>query len=498
MRSKKVVKNIFSSLLLQIISVICGFIVPKLIIESYGSSVNGLISSITQFLTYIILLESGIGPVIRAALYKPIANKNKQEIASILKQSEKFFRTIAYIFIIYLIALCIIYPIFMQNQFDSLFTISLILIISISTFSEYFFGMAYRMFLQADQKTYIVSGIQILTTILNTIMIVILIKMGFSIQIVKLVSTFIFVFRPILQNLYVKKKYDINFNVADKNYKLEQKWDGLAQHVAAVVHGNTDVAILTIFSTMKEVSVYSVYLLVVNGVKNLVQSFTGGIDATFGDMIAKNEMDTLNKSFKIYEAFYFTITTIVFICTILLIVPFIGVYTKGITDVNYVRPLFGALLVIAEFIHSVRLPYSSLTLAAGHFKQTKLGAWIEAIVNIVVSIVLVINYGIIGVAIGTLIAMFIRTVEFILHTSKHILKRSVWISFFRMLVIIIEVVIVYFVNLAVFNNLTILSYMSWIIYALEIFTITTVVVTAINYFIYNEEVDYMIKKINRR
>ena len=61
------------------------------------------------------------------------------------------------------------------------------------------------------------------------------------------------------------------------------------QHISFVVHTNTDVAILTIFSTMKEVSVYSVYLLIINGIKKIVESFSNGIDASWGDMIAKKE-----------------------------------------------------------------------------------------------------------------------------------------------------------------------------------------------------------------
>ena len=67
MRSKKAILNIISSLLLQVTTLICGFIVPKIIIEKFGSNVNGLVSSITQFLAYITLLEAGIGPVIKSA-----------------------------------------------------------------------------------------------------------------------------------------------------------------------------------------------------------------------------------------------------------------------------------------------------------------------------------------------------------------------------------------------------------------------------------------------
>src|SRR5699024_1696666 len=141
---------------------------------------------------------------------------------------------------------------------------------------------------------------------------------------------------------------------------IEQKWDGLAQHIAGVVHGNTDVTILTIFSTMKEVSVYTVYNLVVTGIRNLVTILSNSIDAAFGDMIARKEKDNLNKKFRMYELVYYTAITIIYSCTIVLIVPFVQVYTKGITDVNYTRNIFAYIFVFAYFIHAIKTPYNTL------------------------------------------------------------------------------------------------------------------------------------------
>ena len=297
MRSKKAIINICTSLFLQVITVICGFIVPKLIIGNYGSNVNGLVTSITQFLAYITLLESGFGPVVKSVLYGPIARKEKSKIEEILKSSEKFFRIISYIFIVYIIILCCILPFVLSKEFSILFSLSLIIIISISTFAEYYFGMTYRLFIQAEQKTYVINVIKIVTLIINTILIVILVHIGANIQIVKLGSAMIFILRPILQNLYVKKKYNIHLKDAKSGYKIKQKWDGLAQHIASVVHNNTDVVILTLFINTVEVSVYSIYALVVSGIRNLIQAFTGGIDASFGDMIAKGEKENLRRSF---------------------------------------------------------------------------------------------------------------------------------------------------------------------------------------------------------
>ena len=477
MRSKKAILNIVSSLMLQVVILISGFIVPKLIIEQFGSNVNGLISSITQFLAYITLLEAGIGPVIMSALYGPIARKDKKQIENILKAAEKFFRVIAIVFIIYLIILSVVYPMLVKSEFTFVYTMSLVIIISISTLSEYYFGMVYNLYLQAEQKTYVTSIIQTVTYILNTTIIIL-------------------VLRPIVQNIYVKKKYNINLKEADREYKLKQKWDGLAQHIASVIHSNTDITILTILAPIAEVSVYSIYMLVIKGINSIIQAFSGGIDASFGDMIAKGENEQLNKSFKTYELFYYTITTIAYACTIALIVPFVKVYTKNITDANYIRPVFATIMVMAEFTWAIRMPYSGITLAAGHFKETQKGAWIESLTNIIVSVILVFKFGIIGVAIGTLVAMLIRTVEFMYHTNKYILRRKQVTSIIRVTITMIELVVIVIISKFI-PEIEFTSYIEWIKYAIIILVISMAIVLPINLISYKADTKNLLNMLKR-
>lgn len=501
MRSKKALKNMIALIVLQLVSVICGFIIPKILISTFGSSVNGLVTSITQFLSYITLLDLGVGAVVKASLYKPIAENNNREIENILATSERFFKMIAKIFLIYIVILVIVYPILVKEEFNYMFTISLIIIIAVSSFAEYYFGITYKLFLQADQKTYIISIIQIVTTILNVIIVVVLAKLGTNIIILKLFSGLIYIVRPIFQNIYVKKKYKIHLENADGNYKLEQKWDGLAQHIACVVHNNTDIAVLTIFSNVLEVSVYSVYSLVINGLKRLIEAICNGIDASFGNMIAKNEIDILNKNYNIYEIVYLSAITIIYSCTLVLIVPFVEVYTYGITDVNYIRPLFAFIIVLSEYIYAIRAPYNSLTLVAGHFKEMKKGAWIEAIINLSISIILVFKLGIMGVAIGTLIAMSIRAVEFINYASKKILNRKTLVAWKKISISIIEVVINVTISLVLIKNIEFSNYKIWVFYAIIVLSISIFITFLINFVFYRnerKELKEKLKKIIKR
>ena len=83
--------------------------------------------------------------------YNTQINNNKKEISDVLKASEKFFKTISYIFIIYLLILAFVYPLIVSSEFGYFYTLSLVIIISISTFAEYYFGMTYKLYLQAKR-----------------------------------------------------------------------------------------------------------------------------------------------------------------------------------------------------------------------------------------------------------------------------------------------------------------------------------------------------------
>ena len=102
MKNKITLLNSISALFLQVVTIISGFIIPKIILLYFGSAVNGLVSSISQFLSYIALIEGGVTGVIYASLYKPLLDNDKTKISRILVTSKIFYRRIGYIFMAYL------------------------------------------------------------------------------------------------------------------------------------------------------------------------------------------------------------------------------------------------------------------------------------------------------------------------------------------------------------------------------------------------------------
>lgn len=493
MRRRKLILNTATSLILQITTIICGFVLPRMILNHFGSNVNGLVNSITQFLQIISFMELGIGAVVQSSLYKPIADNDNEQISRIIVSASNFFKKIAYALVIYIIILIFLIPHIIDIKYDFFYTMLLILSISISFFAQYYFGVVDRLLLNSDQKGYIHYIAQTVTLVLNTVACIVLMYMNQSIQIVKLCSSLIFLVRPIYLRIYVNKNYQIDRNIEYQEEPIKQKWNGIFHHIAYVILESTDNIVLTIFSTLDNVSIYSVYHLVVNGVKQLFLSLTGGIQALLGELIAKNETEELCKVFGWYEWLIHTFSVLIWGTTTMLIVPFISVYTKGITDANYIVPLFAVLISIANATHCLRIPYHTVILAAGHYKQTQYNYLIAALLNIIISILLVNYFGLIGVAVGTIVAMSYQTLWMMNYDSKYILN---WPKYKIIKQIIIDIIIcllysfVYLICPLVVDN-----YSSWLLLSVLVFITNIIISILINLLFYKNRVKQLVKKI---
>jgi len=490
--------NIFSSLALQIVSVICGLIVPRLLLGAFGSETYGATSSITQFLSYIALLEGGIGGVARAALYKPLADGDNKRISAVVNEIKKFFFFVGLAFFLYVVVLSLSFKTISHvESLDWFSSFLLVWVISFSTFLQYFVGLPYGLLLQADQKNYISAIFSIIAVILNTVLVFTLVKTNCSIIVIKFVSSIVFAIKPILQNIYVKKRYTIIATEKNKNV-LEQKWTGLGQHLAFFVHTNTDVVVLTIFGNLKMVAVYAVYNMVISNIQNLTSAFSSGMEALFGELYAKDEKEQLNNTFSYYETLISIMTIILFSTTGIMIVPFVKLYTRGINDTNYIVPAFALILLLSSVLFCLRLPYHSLVIAAGQFKQTRMASYGEALLNITLSIILVIKFDLIGVAIGTVVATTFRFLYYVSFLSKNIVGRPVWLFVKRLAINTTTFIIIMIIGYYVSSPMAINNNLEWIIISLLVVSISIAIATITNYFFYKDEVKAIFRRFGRR
>ncbi len=481
-RGKKTALNVSVALIDEVVALICGLILPRLMLRYFGSQYNGITTSITQFLQCIALLKSGIGGVTRFALYKPLAENDTEKISDIVSQTERFMKRIAIIFLFCTFVFASLYSFIISNEFEWWFSASLVIIISVSTFVQYYFGFTYQMVLIADQKQWIYLLGSIFTYIGNTLVSALLIMNGNTIHEVKLGSALVLIISPILINIYTKKKYNIIKRKAQKTDYISQRWDAVGHEVANFINNNTDVMVLTVFTNLFEVSVYSVYRLVMSGIQRLTSTFIATFAAAFGNMYALKQQEVFKGNFRIYETFIFISSTVVYSVTMVMILPFVTLYTNGVNDVEYIRPAFAFFISLAGLITCFRIPYQTIITSIGHYKQTRNGAFIEAAINIVSSIILVIKFGLIGVAVGTLLASIFRTVQYASYVNNNVMENTNKDFYIKAIIGLFDISL--FVAIFKISNVVCDSVSQWIIIAalsLILSTIITIVSFSIAY-----------------
>lgn len=496
MNKKEVKLNIFASFLLQIVTIISGFIIPKIILTLFGSEMNGLITSINQFLNYITLLEGGVSGVIMASLYKPIEERNIDKISGIVNATNHFFRTIGRIYIIYMVIVAFGYYFFTKSSFSYGFVASLVLILGMNLFVQYYFSLTYKVLLNASGKVYIVSLTQILIIIVNVILLVVIAEIYPQIHLIKLGSAVVFLLQPVMYTHFVKKFYKLDIHAEPDNVALSQRWDGFGQNLAFFIHSNTDVVLLTLFSGLLDVSVYSIYSLVVKGLKSMVISFSTAVVPSMGKILARGNKDEINSSVDMYEFGMDFVATLFFTCGVILIVPFVRIYTARIQDADYIRPLFGILLLLSEYVYCFRDPYVSISYASGHFKQTAKYAYMEAIVNILISVMLIRRLGLVGIAVGTLAAMLLRLFCSVYYLKKYILHRS-YRSFFKKIAVFWSSSFVIIVIFMLFVKGNPANYLQWIFLGAGSGFFTLAVLALCSYLFFRKEFCGFLQQIKK-
>lgn len=495
MRTKRFIYNSIYTAVLQVVTMLVGFVVPRVMLKSYGSEINGLVTSVNQFINYFTLVEAGLGSAAVYSLYNPLAQEDFSTVNSILAAARKFYIRAGYIFILLVIGLSLIYPIAKDSLVLSDLEIGiLVLIIGSSSAINFFTLSKYRVLLTADQKVYIISIASIAAIVLNTLIITILASFKISVVIVMFAALFSASLRSLILWMYVKKKYKyINYNVSPNASALNKKWDAFYLQVLGSIQVGVPLILATFCTTLKEVSIYSIYNMVIFGISGLLSIFISGLSASFGDVIARKEIKVLQKSYSEFEVVYYMIITFAYSVTMVMIMPFIKLYTQGINDINYFIPILGFLFVLNGLLYNIKTPQGMMVISAGLFKETRLQTTIQGIIVVLGGIVCVQLWGLPGVLIGSILANVYRDIDLMIFIPKNLTKLSIKISLLRIIRIFVASIIcvIPFFILDIKVN----SYLEWFLIASISAIYSILVVVSLNIIFDREIIRNVCKRI---
>lgn len=474
-RTKKLIKNSTFALILQFVTLLAGLITPKLMLDFYGSEINGLISSINQFISYFNLVEAGLASSAIYALYIPLADKSKKGLNEILAATNNYYKASGYIFVSLTLGLALIYPKFIiSKELSSLSMGILILILGTSGALEFFTMAKYRALLTADQKQYILSIASMISIILNTILIGILSYLKINIVMLRFICLFSVFSRSLILFIYVKHKYNyINYNVKPNYGALKNRYTVLINELFGTLHFGSPIAIITVFLSLKLVSVYSVFSLIIRGIDGIIVFFVTALSATFGEIVAKKEMNILKATYNEFEFIYYLILSTIYGCVMALIMPFIRIYTANINDTNYNLPLIGFLFVLTAVLANIYTPQAILVRATGAFREVRNQSIVQGGITLILGCIMTILLGMPGVFIASIISNIYRIIAIIFTVQKDILPFSVKLTIKRILRLVICLVIVCIsfpikeeTSILGLVNISLDNYLEWFLYAI--------------------------------
>jgi len=431
MKSKRAIFNVISNTLNKMTVLAFGVLIPKLYIDYFGSELNGLLSSITGIFIYLNLLEAGVGGAAIQALYAPLLYKDRNKVNGILAATHNYYRRSGIYFLACISVVAFIYPLIINSDIKYGTIVSVILLSASSFALHYFFQGKYGVLLSADNRGYILNLFDMFFITVGNLAKIILIIVGFDVIMVQAAFSFIVCIQVICIIAYVKRNYPgLDLSVKPDNEAISQKKSVLIHQIAGVVFNNTDVLILTFFCGLKIVSVYTIYNMIFSQAGVLPEVFANGLTTSLGQLYVENK-NKFKRLFAFFEVYYTMLFFITFIVAYLLILPFIKLYTIGVDDISYIDFELPFLFLIINLLSSARWPAIVMISIAGHFQQTQWRAVIETIMNLVISLALVTSMGMNGVLVGTIAALFFRTLEMIHYSNKNLLFRSSFVQIRR-------------------------------------------------------------------
>lgn len=480
-RTQKFALNSTTAALYQVVTMLLGFITPSLMISTYGSEVNGLVSSINQLISYISLVEAGLSGAAVYSLYKPLAEHDYNGVNGIVSAAKKFYIKTGYIFSAAALALGVVFALLKSTKsLSPLMVFTLVLLLSANGCVDFFVLARFRVILTADQRMYVISLLSTVQVIIRAVVIIISCKFRFHVLVLYAVALLPILIKIVVLYFYCKKNYPhLDFSAEPNIESLGRRYDVIYQQILGTVQTGAPTVIATVFLNLVTVSVYSVYNMVLNGISGVLNIFVSGLPAGFGELIAKKEYDNLRKTTSEFEVAYYYILSVVYGLTMALLLPFIEIYTRNFHDANYYIPSLAILMELNGICYSIKVPQSMLMISAGMYKEQRWRATAQAIIIVVGGVVLVQVFGLQGVIISSILSNLYRTIDLLIYVPNHITHNSIPRTARRILGVFVNAVIVCIPTFLIDYQPT--SYITWVGYAIVLGLYAVVVVGMITY-----------------
>lgn len=490
MRTRNGILNFITGYIFYFIIAVLGFVKVKVFISSLGQSLFALNQLYINVFSYLSIAEAGVGIAFTYRLYKLLAENDYESINSIFSGTKEIFKKIGIIICLIGFALSFFIPIFIKdNVFSNLYIYSTFILFVIKNVIDYFMFVP-RLVIQADQKLFKINlgvfGYRILEVIIE----IILLLNGVNYLIILIPSIFIRIFQNYRTNKKIYNHYPWLKIVENKDYSSKEDIKHMIVHrFVELVNNNTDIIILSTFVGSKAVAIYSSYNYLLKFASDTTSQIFNSLKDGLGNVIQTEEKakikDVINEFFVLFSF----LATIIIVSFYFILNDFINMWVgKEYVIGKTTLLLFLIILYYSISIRSITIIRTTL----GLFKETKIMVGIEALLNIILSIILVNIIGFDGVLIGTIVAFVLTNAWYLPYVVYKKLFDKEGLKLYMVKIIVNIVLTFIFIYLFQFIYPFIpkiyfkIKFLDWMIASVIFGLLIMMVVTIIYSFIYKE------------
>lgn len=426
-KGEKSFLNAVAALIQMAVTSIIGLFFNKTILSVYGSDYNGINSTVSQIINTLMIFEAGFSLASNVALFKPFSTKDYNGINEILSATKKRFIIIGLIVFLIGILLSMVYPFFATSAMPKI-TIGILMLTALIPITfNLSFSMKYRVLLLTDQKEYIISIITAVSYLVGNGLAIIFMRNGCSIVVARLIIMTFLLINYFLIIIICKKRYSfIDFSVTPNYKAIKGTNNVIVLKLTSVAYSSAPIIVLSMIPNLGAIlaSIYAVYKNIISVVRDTLTSITSSPRLSFGAVFSEGRIKDAEKLYSKYELVTCICVSIILGTTCLLFLPFVKLYTSGISDANYIDRLLAIIMLTTAAVEILHIPSGQMIQMKGDFKTSRSIQSIAFIVLIFSMIFGVYFFKLYGVVSSVLIAAIILAVCEIFYTNFRIFKRN--------------------------------------------------------------------------
>ena len=413
-RTAKSLRNARAALLFYFLNLLLQFFSRKIFLDYLGSEVLGLNTTAQNLLGFLNLAELGIGSAVAYNLYKPLFEGNRQAINEIVSIQGWLYRRVAYVVLAGACILMFFFPwIFAKAQVPLGYAYGSFAVLLVSSLLGYFVNYR-QIVLAADQQqyrlTYSTQSVRIVKVILQ-ILAVRFLSHGYVWWLV--LELLMAVLSSYVLDRCVRKVYPWLQTATGKGAELQKSYPDIISktkqiffhQMATYVLTQTSPLIIYAYASLTLVAVYGNYLLIINGITQLIGALLNGVWSGVGNLVAEGNKERIKSVFWELTVFRLWLASVVCFSIYSLGHPFITLWVGA----EYLLPQSAYILLMGITFIQLSRTNEVFISAYGIFQD--IGApVVEAVLNLGLSIGLGYFYGLTGILSGVLISLLVMVV----------------------------------------------------------------------------------------